>query len=105
MHLDIYFPGRFEKLIKGNLYKLISNQNELYLDGSHNPDGSKNINESLKRLPKKKLCLIVGMINSKDPVKYVSEYENIENIITIAIPNDNNSYGSPHILVFHHIFF
>ena len=94
MHLDIYFPGRFEKLIKGNLYKLITNQNELYLDGSHNPDGSKNINESLKRLPKKKLCLIVGMINSKDPVKYISEYENIENIITIAIPNENNSYGS-----------
>ena len=94
MHLDIYFPGRFEKLIKGNMYKLITNQNELYLDGSHNPDGSKNINESLKRLPKKKLCLIVGMINSKDPVKYISEYENIENIITITIPNENNSYGS-----------
>tara|TARA_Y100000817_G_scaffold231391_1_gene183841 strand:+ start:399 stop:1688 length:1290 start_codon:yes stop_codon:yes gene_type:complete len=94
MHHNICFPGRFEKLTKGNLYKLISNQNELYLDGSHNPDGSKNINESLKRLPKKKLCLIIGMINTKDPLKYISEYENIDNITTIAIPDENNSYSS-----------
>ena len=94
MHHNICFPGRFEKLTKGNLYKLISNQNELYLDGSHNPDGSKNINESLKRLPKKKLCLIIGMINTKDPLKYISEYENIDNITTIDIPDENNSYSS-----------
>ena len=34
------------------------------------------------------------MINTKDPLKYISEYENIDNITTIAIPDENNSYSS-----------
>ena len=72
LHQKVYFPGRFEKLENNKLNKLISDQNELYLDGSHNQDGSKNINDALKELPEKKLCLILGMINTKDPLRYVS---------------------------------
>ena len=43
LHQKVYFPGRFEKL-NNKLNKLISDQNELYLDSIHNQDGSKNIN-------------------------------------------------------------
>ena len=53
LHQKVYFPGRFEKLENNKLNKLISDQNELYLDGSHNQDGSKNINDALKELPRK----------------------------------------------------
>ena len=94
LHQKVYFPGRFEKLENNKLNKLISDQNELYLDGSHNQDGSKNINDALKELPKKKLCLIVGMINTKDPLRYVSEYDNLELLTTITIPNEENSYSA-----------
>ena len=94
MHQNVYFPGRFEKLENHKLNKLISDQNELYLDGSHNQDGSKNINEALKELPNKELCLVVGMINSKDPLGYISEYENIEMITTVTIPDEDNSFSA-----------
>ena len=94
LHQKVYFPGRFEKLENNKLNKLISNQNEIYLDGSHNQDGSKNINDALKELPEKKLCLIVGMINTKDPLRYVSEYDNLELLTTITIPEQENSYSA-----------
>ena len=94
LHQKVYFPGRFEKLENNKLNKLISDQNELYLDGSHNQDGSKNINDALKELPEKKLCLIVGMINTKDPLRYISEYNNLELITTITIPDEENSYSA-----------
>ena len=94
LHQKVYFPGRFEKLENNKLNKLISDQNELYLDGSHNQDGSKNINDALKELPEKKLCLIVGMINTKDPLRYVSEYDNLELLTTITIPDEENSYSA-----------
>ena len=94
LHQKVYFPGRFEKLENNKLNKLISDQNELYIDGSHNQDGSKNINDALKELPEKKLCLIVGMINTKDPLRYVSEYDNFELLTTITIPDEENSYSA-----------
>jgi len=94
LHQKVYFPGRFEKLENNKLNKLISDQNELYLDGSHNQDGSKNINDALKELPEKKLCLIVGMINTKDPLRYISEYDNLELLTTITIPDEENSYSA-----------
>ena len=94
LHQKVYFPGRFEKLENHKLNKLISDQNELYLDGSHNQDGSKNINEALKELSNKELCLVVGMINSKDPLGYISEYENIEMITTVTIPDEDNSFSA-----------
>ncbi len=94
LHQKVYFPGRFEKLENNKLNKLISDENELYLDGSHNQDGSKNINDALKELPKKKLCLIVGMINTKDPLRYISEYDNLELLTTITIPDEENSYSA-----------
>jgi len=94
LHQKVYFPGRFEKLENNKLNKLISDQNELYLDGGHNQDGSKNINDALKELPEKKLCLIVGMINTKDPLRYISEYDNLELLTTITIPDEENSYSA-----------
>ena len=94
LHQKVYFPGRFEKLKNNKLNELISDQNELYLDGSHNQDGSKNVNDALKELPEKKLCLIVGMINTKDPLRYVSEYDNLELLTTITIPDEENSYSA-----------
>jgi len=94
LHQKVYLPGRFEKLENNKLNKLISDHNELYLDGSHNQDGSKNINDALKELPEKKLCLILGMINTKDPLRYISEYDDLELLTTITIPDEENSYSA-----------
>ena len=95
IHQTINFPGRFEKITVGKLMSHLSKNNELYLDGSHNPDAAKNINTCLEELENTKdLCIIIGMLNSKDPHNYVKEFSNIKLIKTIEIPGEENSLSS-----------
>ena len=94
LHQHVYFPGRFEKLKEGKLLSLINKDNELYLDGSHNSDAAHNINQSLISMPQKDLCIIIGMLNSKDPHSYVKEFSNVKLIKTIEIPREENSLSS-----------
>ena len=91
LHQNVYFPGRFEKLENNKLNDLITSENELYLDGSHNSDASKNINEALQALTSKKLCIIIGMLNTKNPKEYIKQFSNIESIHTISIPDEDNA--------------
>jgi dihydrofolate synthase/folylpolyglutamate synthase len=94
LHQKVYFPGRFEKLKNNTLNKLISEQNELYLDGSHNPDAAANINEALRSLTEKKLCIVIGMLNTKNPAEYIQQFSDIESIHTISIPGEENTLDS-----------
>ena len=95
IHQTINFPGRFEKITVGKLMSHLSKNNELYLDGSHNPDAAKNINACLEELENTKdLCIIIGMLNSKDPHNYVKEFSNVKLIKTIEIPGEENSLSS-----------
>lgn len=91
LHQTVYFPGRFEKLENNKLNDLITSENELYLDGSHNSDAAKNINEALQALTSKKLCIIIGMLNTKNPKEYIKQFSNIESIHTISIPGEDNT--------------
>ena len=91
LHQDVYFPGRFEKIKEGQLFSLINKNNELYLDGSHNSDAAHNINQSLISMPQKELCIIIGMLNTKDPENYIKQFTNIKEIKTIEIPGEENS--------------
>ena len=94
LHQKVVLPGRFQKLENNKLCDLISNQNELYLDGSHNPDAAFNVNQSLQSLPKKDLCIIIGMLNTKDPNEYIKQYSDIKSVKTINIIGEVNSLES-----------
>lgn len=91
LHHQVILPGRFQKLENNKLCNLITNQNELYLDGSHNPDAAFNVNQSLQLLHKKDLCIIIGMLNTKDPNEYIKQFNNIKEIKTIAIDSEKNT--------------
>ena len=91
LHQHVYFPGRFEQIKKGKLFSLINKDSELYLDGSHNSDAAHNINQSLISMPPKDLCIIIGMLNTKDPENYIKQFSNIKEIKTIKIPGEENS--------------
>jgi len=91
LHQGVYFPGRFEKIKEGQLFSLINKKNELYVDGSHNSDAAYNINQSLISMPKKDLCIIIGMLNTKEPENYIKQFSNIKEIKTINIPDEENS--------------
>ena len=66
----------------------------MYLDGSHNEDAASNLNETINQLTNKKLCIILGMINTKDPISYLSKFDKIDALTVITIPNEESAIDS-----------
>tara|TARA_B100001093_G_scaffold501441_1_gene553084 strand:+ start:358 stop:1656 length:1299 start_codon:yes stop_codon:yes gene_type:complete len=91
-HQDLVFPGRFHKITEGKLLQYINKKQELIVDGCHSENESFNVNKSINKLPQKDLCLIFGMLRTKDPKKFISQFENVSAIKTIEIPDEENSY-------------
>ena len=81
--------ARLQEIKSGKLKDLIKN-NRLLLDGSHNEDGSRVLNEYLQTLDCKK-HVIIGMMANKDHEKYISFFKNIASLTTIDIPNQPNA--------------
>ena len=81
--------ARLQEIKSGKLKDIIKN-NRLLLDGSHNEDGSRVLNEYLQTLDCKK-HVILGMMANKDHKKYISYFKDIASITTIDIPNQPNA--------------
>ena len=81
--------ARLEEIKSGKLKDLVKN-NKLILDSSHNPGGSKVLNEYLETLDCEK-HIIIGMMANKDHEKYISYFKNITSLTTIDIPNQPNA--------------
>ncbi len=76
--------------IKSGKIKALVKDNRLLLDGSHNEDGSRVLNEYLQTLDCNK-HLIIGMMKNKDHEKYISYFKDISSLTTIDIPNQPNA--------------
>ena len=83
--------ARLEEIKSGKLKDLVKN-NTLILDSSHNPGGSKALNDYLQTLECKK-HVIIGMMANKDHEKYISFFKNISSLTTVDIPNQKNAIG------------
>ena len=81
--------ARLEEIKSGRLKDLVRN-NRLILDSSHNPGGSKVLNEYLQTLDCNK-HVIIGMMANKDHEKYISYFKDVSSITTIDIPNQTNA--------------
>ena len=81
--------ARLEEIKSGKLKDLIKN-NKLILDSSHNPGGSKALNEYLETLDCKK-HFIIGMMANKNHEEYISYFKDIASLTTIDIPNQPNA--------------
>ena len=81
--------ARLQEIKSGKLKDLCKN-NQLFVDGSHNPLGAKVLNDYLQKLNCKK-HIILGMMANKDHQEYISYFKNISSITTIDIPNQPNS--------------
>jgi dihydrofolate synthase/folylpolyglutamate synthase len=77
--------ARLQELKSGKLKKLVKN-NQLFIDGSHNPLGAKVLNEYLQSLNYNK-HIILGMMSNKDHNDYISYFKDIKSLTTIDIPN------------------
>ena len=94
-HLEINLPGRVQQIRLGKYQAMISSENELFLDGSHNTDAAFQLNKTLQNLTNKKdLIIILGMINTKDPKSYIAQFKNIKEIKTITIPNEESAISA-----------
>ncbi len=81
--------GRLQEINSGKLKELVK-YNRLLLDGSHNEDGARVLNEYLQTLNCKK-HVILGMMANKNHEKYISYFKDISSLTTIDIPNQPNA--------------
>ena len=86
---NAYNSARLEEIKSGKLKDLVKN-NTLIIDSSHNPGGSKALNEYLQTLNCNK-HIIVGMMENKDHEKFINYFKNISSLTVIDIPNQTNA--------------
>jgi len=85
----VEWPGRLQRLTEGNLARLAPEGSEIWVDGGHNPGAGQVIAETMANLEERDprpLFLIIGMINTKDPVGYFQAFKGLaEQVFTVPI--------------------
>jgi dihydrofolate synthase / folylpolyglutamate synthase len=81
--------ARLQEIKSGKLKELVKN-NKLIIDGSHNEDGARALNEYLQSLDCNK-HIIVSMMANKAHEKYISFFKDISSITTIDLKTQPNS--------------
>ncbi|MDC0167796.1 Mur ligase family protein [bacterium] len=76
--------------IKNGKIKDLCKKNKIFVDGSHNPLGSKVLNKYLESLNCNK-HIILGMMDNKDHNGYMNYFKNITSLTTVDIPNQPNA--------------
>ena len=84
--------GRLQKITHGKLRKFVSKNNQILIDGAHNPLAAINIKKYLKNLnTKKNIVMVLGMMKNKDHKEFIQILKSeINSIITLDIPNQVN---------------
>mgnify|MGYP001340080855 CR=1 FL=1 len=86
--LKTNWPARMQKL-KGKLSKKAGRGFDIWLDGGHNLDASEMLSKIVNSWEEKKIILIIGMINGKDPINFLNKLiHNISLLIILPI-NDH----------------
>ncbi|MCM2294420.1 bifunctional folylpolyglutamate synthase/dihydrofolate synthase [Allorhizobium sp. BGMRC 0089] len=84
----VEWPGRLQKLVNGNLMTYAPNDAEIWVDGGHNPGAGEVIAEAMagfeERQPRP-LYLIIGMLNTKDPIGYFKAFEGLA-VMAFTVP-------------------
>ena len=92
------WPARLQLLSQGALKALAPPDSELWLDGSHNPDGGRVTAAAIaafeERVPRP-LVLIVGMLATKDCEGYLRNFSGLaRRVFAIPIPNQEKSLSA-----------
>ena len=84
--------GRLQKIIKGKLRKCVSDNNQILVDGAHNPLAASVVEKYLKNLnSEKKIIMLLGMMANKEHKKFIQIFKNrVHSIIALDIPNQIN---------------
>ena len=96
--INVNWPGRLQKI---NLDKKLFSKNinikkwECWFDGGHNKSASKALANTFNQWKKKRLYLIFGMLNSKNPKDFLNYFKKITNkLITVPIKSESPYYSN-----------
>ena len=84
--------GRLQKITHGKLRNYVSKNNQILIDGAHNPLAASVIEKYLGTLNSgKKIIMLLGMMANKEHKKFIQIFKNrVESIIVLDIPNQVN---------------
>jgi dihydrofolate synthase / folylpolyglutamate synthase len=89
---SVTWPARLQRLKGGALSSLLDDASELWLDGGHNADAGVVLAEALNAMPKKRLVIIWGMLNTKDATQFFRPLAKLaDHVVTLSIPNEPNA--------------
>ena len=84
--------GRLQNITQGKLRKYISKNNQILIDGAHNPLAALAITKYLETFDKeRKIIMVLGMMVNKEHKEFIQIFKNrIHSIIALDIPNQIN---------------
>ena len=84
--------GRLQTITRGKLRKYVSKNNEILIDGAHNPLAASATKKYLETFDKeRKIIMLLGMMANKEHKKFIQIFKNrIHSIIALNIPNQIN---------------
>ena len=93
---NVKWPGRLQEIcLNKEIFSKKTNFKkwEFWFDGGHNKSASQVLSKTFKEWPKKKLYLIFGMLNSKNPKNFLNYFKEITTkLITVPIKSDSPYY-------------
>ena len=84
--------GRLQIITEGKLRKYVSKNNEILIDGAHNPLAASAISKYLETLDvERKIFMVLGMMANKEHKKFIQIFSNrVHSIVALDIPNQIN---------------
>lgn len=87
----VEWPARLQRLSSGELVSTAPPDAEIWLDGGHNPGAGVVVAEAMADLEERSprpLYLIVGMLNTKDPVGFLRPFGGLaRRVFTVPVPS------------------
>ncbi len=84
------WPGRLQPVLRGPLRRYVGFDDELWLDGAHNPQAARALATALadfEEADEKPLVLVVGMLRTKDAEEWLKAFTGLATqVICLAIP-------------------
>ena len=81
-----------QNITQGKLRNYVSKNNQILIDGAHNPLAASAIEKYLGTLnSKRKIIMLLGMMANKEHKKFIQMFKNrVHSIIALDIPNQEN---------------
>ena len=84
--------GRLQSITHGKLRKYVSKNNQILIDGAHNPLAALAVNKYFETLNSgRKIFMVLGMMANKEHREFIQIFKGrINSIVTLDIPNQTN---------------